>query len=269
MLYSQMQLNWFVVLIVAIVEGITEFLPVSSTAHIILTLKLLGVKTSAFIEFFEFFIQGGAILVVLGLYYKKFMNDLKNGGRLLKLLFASFVTTAIFGLLFKKILPSAALHSLSTIGVTLAIIGVGFIVIEALISHKKIQLSRTIEDLTLKHAILIGFVQSLAIVPGVSRSGAIILAMLLLGYKRIDAVEYSFMLGLPTILAAIAYKSLEINIFMLPANYILLAFLGAILSYIFAYLAVKWLLKYVKNHDLKIFGWYRILLAGIILVVKS
>ena len=252
-----MHLSLLYTIILSIVEGITEFLPISSTAHLILTAHLLHIPQTEYMHFFEIFIQGGAIMAVFVIYIKKLWTNKK----LWVLLGASFIPTGILGIIADKLLGNTLFESTYTILNALFWVGLLFIVIEILIHKHKIKLTKTIKDLNIKTAILIGVIQVLAVIPGVSRSGAIILGMLLLGYKRQDAVEYSFLLGLPTIGAAALYDAYKVKAWTMPHELLTPVVLGTFLSFIFALLAVKWLIKYIKTHDLKIFGYYRMILA--------
>ena len=260
-------------IILAIVEGITEFLPVSSTAHLIITAKLLGLKQTTFMQFFEIFIQIGAIFAVFTIYLKELWQNKK----LWILLIASFIPTGILGLLGSKLLKPLVFGNMTVIALALIIVGVLFIIVENMVEQGRAQntskkqraylkLFKTLDNMTIQDAILIGALQAIAIIPGVSRSGAIILSMLLMHYKREDAVKYSFLLGLPTISAAALHDAWDIKVWTLPTNLLAPTIIATILSFIFAFLAVKWLINYVKNHDLKIFGWYRIVLGIAILL---
>ncbi len=249
------------IIILSIVEGITEFLPISSTAHLIITAHFLGLTQSNFMQFFEIFIQIGAIFSVFTIYFKELLTNKK----LWILLTMSFIPTAILGLIGTKLLRPLVFGNLFVISMSLIIVGILFIIIENAINKKHIKLNKTIYKMSTSHALIIGTLQALAIIPGVSRSGAVILTMLLLRYKRKDAVKYSFLLGLPTISAAALHDAVKIKIWTLPYNLLTPTILGTLLSFVFAYIAVKWLINYIKTHDLKIFGWYRILVGLLII----
>ena len=251
-------MNFFHISILSIVEGITEFLPISSTAHLLLTAKILGLKQTPFLKVFEVAIQSGAILSVILLYLKTF---LKNKELTLKITI-SFLPTAFFGLVFYKLIKNLLFESYGITSFNLIFVGLIFIIVEEFIKRGKIKLSKDLKNLDLKTAFLIGFFQSFAIFPGVSRAGAVILSMLILGFKRKPAVEYSFLLAVPTIISASAfdiYKNADI-VFSQTQNLSSLT-LGLFLSFISALLTIKWLLKFVKNHDLKIFGYYRLFIG--------
>lgn len=249
-------------IILGIVEGVTEFLPISSTAHLIITSKLLNIPQTDFQKLFEVFIQSGAIFSVLILYF----NDLKTNLKLLKILFFSFLPTAFIGFFLYKVIKNIFFESINLIAFSLFFVGVLFIVVEILISKKKIILKKKIKDIDIFQALIIGFTQSFAVVPGVSRAGAVILVMLVLGFSRNEAAKYSFLLSIPTIFMAAffdLYKSKDILLTNLDQLGILLV--GFFVSFIFALISVKWFIGFLKKHSLIIFGIYRILLAIILL----
>ena len=251
-------------LILGIIEGITEFLPVSSTAHLIITSRLLKIPSTEFIKFFEVFIQSGAILAVLLLYYSYVIKNKE----VIKKIIISFVPTAIIGFLLFKIIKTIFFESYYLIIGSLFFVGLLFILIEVLISKKKIVLSKKINQLSNLTSIIIGTAQALAVIPGVSRAGIVIVIMMLLGYKRDQAALYSFLLAVPTILAASAFDLLktDLSIISNPDN---LAFLsiGFITSFITAYISIKWLISFLQKKSLVIFGLYRVLTSFILFVI--
>lgn len=254
-------MNVFHILILSIVEGLTEFLPISSTAHLIIVSKLLNINQTNFIKLFEIFIQSGAILSVIFLYFK----FLKKNKILIKYLFFSFLPTALFGVILHKIIKNVFFEAFNLIVFSLFFIGVLFVFLEMFFINKKIILRKELKNLNFLEALLIGFFQSLAIIPGVSRAGAIILGMILLGYKRKEATLYSFLLAVPTILAAGIFDFYkEREIVFSNINNLLILFLGFFVSFVFAYLSINWFIDFVKKKSLLIFGIYRILLAIII-----
>jgi undecaprenyl-diphosphatase len=258
-------MNIFSAIFLGIIEGITEFLPVSSTAHLILASKILNIPQNDFIKFFEIFIQSGAILSIVFLYFKYI---LKNKKLILPIL-VSFLMTSLIALPFYKVIKNVFFEDIFLIIFSLIFIGLLMIIIENLIEKNKIKIFKNLGNLTLKEAILIGIFQSLSIVPGVSRAGAVILGMLLLKYKRDEAVLYSFLLSVPTIISAglfDLYKTGFNKVFFVKENLIYLL-IGFIFSFISALIVVKLFIKYLQNHNLKIFGYYRIILGIIILVL--
>lgn len=255
-------MNIIHVLILSIVEGITEFLPVSSTFHLIQTAKILGIPQSDFTKLFEVFIQAGAILSVVFLYAKTILKDKE----LMKKTLISFLPTAIIGLVLYKVIKNVFFESPYLMTGVFIIFGIVFLIAEYLVQQKKLKLHHDTKDLTYKQAFIIGLFQSLAVIPGVSRAGAVIISMMFLGYKRDESARYSFILSIPTIFAASfydLYKMREVAFSNLNNGGILiLGFVGAFVS---SYLVVKWLIQYLQRNSLAFFGWYRILLGIIIL----
>jgi len=250
------------IVIFSIVEGLTEFLPVSSTAHLIITAKLLNVSSTSFVKLFEVVIQSGAVLAVILLYLKMVWANKK----IWLWLTLSFLPTAVIGLLLYKTIKGVFFGSFIGIAINLIWLGIGFIIVEKIIHKKKIYLIKTINNISCQEAILIGLGQSLAVFPGVSRAGAVILTMLLLKYKRKDAVIYSFLLSVPTILAASAYDLFKFSQkATLTTSQISPLLIGTVLSFILAIFAVKWLIRFIQKHSLAGFGYYRIILGLIIL----
>ena len=251
-------MNLLIAVILGIVEGLTEFLPISSTAHLIISSRLLNIPQTEFQKFFEVFIQAGAILSVVFLYFNyAFKNPL-----LIKKVAASFLPTALVGFLLHKIIKEVFFESFALIIGSLVVIGLLFIVVEYLIKNKKIELSKTIKNLSWTDALVIGLGQSLAVIPGISRAGIVILAMMVKGYRRDEAAVYSFLLAVPTIIAAAGYDLLKTDFAVLSEqDNILFLSAGFVVSFITAYISVKWLIGYLKKHSLIPFGVYRILLV--------
>lgn len=249
--------------LLGVVEGVTEFLPVSSTFHLILTSQILGLAQSDFVKLFEVFIQSGAILSVLFIYAKTLLTDRD----LLTKVVVAFIPTGIVGLALYKVIKNVFFHSTDLmLGVFLAV-GIMFVFYEQKLKEKKRPLSKTIDTLTVKEAIVIGLVQSLAIIPGVSRAGAVILGMMMMRYRRDEAARFSFMLAIPTILAASAYDLFKMRDLVISntQNALLLG-VGFLSAFITSYFVVKWLLNFLKTNTLTNFGFYRIILAIIILL---
>lgn len=243
--------NIFQSTILAIVEGLTEFLPVSSTGHLILVSKLLGLEGNLDLSQYEIFIQGGAILAVIFLYYKRLLNV-----ELIKLTLAGFLPTAIIGFLFKDVITSMFVGSYQTTLVSLFLGGIFLIFFD----YKHTQKKTNSNILTYKQALIIGSLQTLAFIPGVSRSAATIITGLMLGLDKKTAVEYSFFLSIPTILSASALSLLDYT----PSQIILYADVliwGAFISFLTAILAIKFMLKVLNDKGFTLFGIYRIALS--------
>jgi undecaprenyl-diphosphatase len=243
------------VLILSIVEGLTEFLPISSTGHLILASKLLGIMESDFTKTFEIVIQLGAIMAIVVLYFKKFISSLN----MIKKLVVAFIPTAVVGFTLYPLIKNVLLGSSAITLNALFWGGVALVGIEWFLKHKKSE-AKNESEVTYKQALIIGTFQSLSVVPGVSRAAATIVGGLLTGLDRATATEFSFLLAVPTMLAASTldvYKSREL---LLSGNLPMLV-IGTLLSFVFAMLAVKFLVQYVKKHDFTIFGVYRIALS--------
>ncbi len=244
--------------ILGLVEGLTEFLPVSSTAHLILAGRLLQIPQSEYWKFFEVFVQSGAILAVVAAFFR----ELKNW-RTIRNLLASFIPTAVTGFLLYGVIKSVLFESVGLILFTLVFFGVIFLIIERLVDRGKLSPRKKLEELSIKEAVIVGVFQSTAIIPGVSRSGAVLIGGLLMGYRRRDAALYSFLLAVPTILAASFFDLVRTDRDIFLAN-IPLSALGFVTAFITAYAVVRWFIRYLQNHSLKAFGWYRIILGGLL-----
>jgi len=241
-----------------IIEGITEFLPISSTAHLIITSKLLNILATEFQKFFEVFIQSGAILAVVFVYWKIIF---KNRHLMINIII-SFFPTAIVGLLLHKVIKNIFFESFTLIAVSLFVIGLFFIVFEFLLKKKVVNTDKKIIQMTILQALLIGVGQSLAVVPGVSRAGAVILTMMILGFNREESALYSFVLAVPTLLAASLFDFIKTNSQLIfTGSNPLFLFIGLITSFFSALLAIKWFIKFLQKNSLAYFGVYRIILA--------
>lgn len=240
--------------ILGLVEGVTEFLPISSTAHLMFTSELLGLPQNAFVKSFEIAIQLGAILSVVVLYWRKFL-DLST---LLRVAVA-FIPTAVIGLVLYPFIKMMLIGNTIIALVALLVGGVFLILFERW--HFK-RPSVEPKPLTYKEAILVGTAQAVAVIPGVSRSAATIVGGLALGINRQTIVEFSFLLAAPTMAAATVldlYKSAgEFS----SANWAMLG-VGFVVSFVVAIITIKWLLRFVKTHDFTSFGIYRIAAAAV------
>lgn len=249
-------MTYFHALLLGAVEGITEFLPISSTGHLILVSHLLGIPDSSFLTSFEIAVQLGAICAVLLLYWKSFLNI-----EILKRLVAGFIPTAVIGLLFYSFIKHYLLGNELVVVLALAIGGVLLIAFEIL--HKENhEVPEGLTTITYPQAFLVGLAQSFAMIPGVSRSAATILGGLILGIRRTTIVEFSFLLAVPTMGAAVAldvlksYQSFTTD----GLGYIMVGFVTA---FLIALIAVRFLLKFVKTYTFIPFGIYRIIVAGL------
>lgn len=236
------------------VEGLTEFLPISSTFHLIVTSRLLGLDNSDFLKLFEVVIQSGAILAIVYLYGQAILSN----RQLLTRVVLSFIPTALVGLWLHDTIKQVFFDSTGLMLASFATVGVMFILLE----RTQLKLTKACESITPTQAILIGLAQSISVMPGVSRAGAVIVAMMLLGFKRDDSAKYSFYLSLPTILAA-SSLDLYTSRHLLIASHTNWAILGlaTLVAFVTAALVVKWLVDYLSHHSLAVFGWYRLVLA--------
>jgi undecaprenyl-diphosphatase len=245
-------------LILGIVEGLTEFLPVSSTGHLILAGDLLHFNDERG-KLFEIVIQSGAILAVCWEYRTKIASVL--GGlardaaaqRLVLNLFVAFLPLAILGLLFGKVIKA---HLFQPVPVAIAFIVGAFIILWAEKREHRIRVEN-VDELDLIDAFKLGLCQALALIPGTSRSGATIIGGLLLGLSRKAATEFSFFLAIPTLLVATAYQLYKERA-LLTFDDLGIWVVGFIASFVSAFLCVRWLLRFISTHDFTLFAWYRI-----------
>lgn len=259
------------VIILGIVEGITEWLPISSTGHLILADEFIKLNmTEAFMEMFNVVIQLGAIMAVVVLYFNKLNPFAIKKNRREKMetmqiwfkVVVAVLPSAVIGLLFDDWLDEH-LYKPVIVAIMLILYGVLFIVIEN--RNKKRRPSvRDFEELDYRTAILIGAFQVLALIPGTSRSGATILGGILLGCSRYIAAEFSFFLGIPTMFGASLLKILKFGLAFTGIELFVLI-LGMVVSFVVSILAIKFLMNYIKNNDFKAFGVYRIVL-GILVI---
>lgn len=242
-------------ILLSIIEGITEFLPISSTGHLILASKLMGIAQTDFAKSFELFIQLGAITSIGILYFHTLVRSLTVWKKLL----AAFLPTAIVGFtLFPFIKQSLLGNSVVTVW-ALGIGGIILIALELILKQKERPTS-SITDISYKQALSIGVFQSLSVVPGVSRAAATIIGGSIVGLQKKPAVEFSFLLAIPTMLAASGLDLVKSN-FSFSASEIWLLMVGFVSSCIIALVVVKFFLGYIKHHTFIAFGVYRIALA--------
>ena len=266
-------------IIIAIVEGLTEFLPVSSTGHMIITQNLLGVESTEFVKAFTFIIQFGAILSVVVLYWKRFFKlnntPAPEGATAFKRflhkydfywkLFVAFIPAAVLGLLFSDMID-AMLESVTVVAVTLILGGVFMLYCDRIFNKGSEETA-----LTEKRAFWIGMFQCISMIPGVSRSMATIVGGMAQKLTRKAAAEFSFFLAVPTMFAATLFKMLKI--FMEPTGMEILKenlgtlIIGNVVAFIVAMLAIKFFISFVTKYGFKAFGWYRIIVGAIILIM--
>jgi undecaprenyl-diphosphatase len=248
-------------IILGITEGLTEFLPISSTGHMILVSNFMHVVDSATLTTFEIVVQLGAILAVVVSYYKKLL-DLS----ILKKLIVAFIPTGIVGVIvfpyIKHLLGSPYL-----VAIMLVLGGIAIILVEKYVArHTSSDDKSTVTSITYKQALLLGCFQALAIIPGVSRSGAVIIGGLTQKISRKLLVEFSFLLAVPTMFVATAYTILKKHN-ELSLDSLSPIIVGTIVSFIVAFLVIRLALSYIRKHSFTVFGWYRIIVGVILLCI--
>ena len=266
-------MSLFQAIIIAIVEGITEYLPISSTGHMIITEELIGVSTQdEFTKLFTVAIQLGAILAVVVLYWRKFFAPIAIGVKrwqfYLKLIIAVLPAIGL-GLIFSDKIDTL-LESPTTVAVTMLLGGIVLLFIDkifnpALEVEGKSQVIKTEEEISNKKAFIIGIWQCLAMIPGVSRSAASIIGGMQQKLTRKLAAEFSFYLAVPTMCAATGYKLLK-GYKTFTSDHVQLLLVGNLVAFVVAVLAIKFFISFLQKHGFKLFGWYRII-AGIILFI--
>ena len=272
-------ISTFETIIIAIIEGLTEFLPVSSTGHMIITQNILGVESTEFVKAFTFIIQFGAILSVVVLYWKRFFQlnhtPAPEGATPLRKflhkydfywkLLVAFIPAAVLGLLFNDMID-AMLESVVVVAVTLILGGVFMLFCDKIFNKGSEE-----TELTEKRAFWIGLFQCISMIPGVSRSMATIVGGMAQKLTRKKAAEFSFFLAVPTMFAATLFKMLKL--FMDPAGMEIITnnlgtlILGNVVAFIVAMLAIKFFISFVTKYGFKAFGWYRIVVGGAILLM--
>ena len=259
-------------IIIGLIEGITEWLPISSTGHMILANEFIKLDVSdAFWEMFEVVIQLGAIMAVVVLYFKtlfpwgfgKTKDDTKNTFSLWFKIIVGCIPCAVIGLLFDDII-NEKFYNPWTVAVTLILYGVLFILIENVHKNKKARVDN-INNLSYLDALKVGLFQVLSIIPGTSRSGATILGGLIIGLDRKVAANFTFFLAIPVMFGASLLKIVRFG-FAFTTSEIVVLLVGMITAFIVSIIAIKFLLKYIKNNDFKVFGYYRIVLGIIVLL---
>lgn len=247
-------------LILGIVEGITEFLPISSTAHLILTTDLLGLAQTNYQKSFDIIIQLGAIAAVVVLYWKKFWR-----WETMKRLVVAFIPTGIIGALLYSVAKQYLLGNVWVVLASLLVGGIFLILFER--QHKEKEgVELDINQISYAQCLQLGVWQAIAIVPGVSRSAATIIGGLIMGLPRKTIVEFSFMLAVPTMLAATALDLLK-NADTFSRDQFGSLAIGFVVAFITALLAIRFLLSYIRKHNFAAFGWYRIALVAAFLLI--
>ena len=262
-------MDWWQAMVLGIVEGVTEYLPVSSTGHLILTQRLLKIPSSSAADAYAISIQAGAILAVAGLYWpqvkKMFMGILGRdaaGFSLAINIVTAFLPATVFGVLFNKKIETY-LFGLWPITAAWFVGGVAILAVSRWRRMHRAGATEGLKvtEITRPMALVIGLAQCLAMWPGTSRSLVTILAGILVGLNLAAAVEFSFLLGVVTLTAATAFKSMHDGVAMVEAYGWTTMFIGFFFATVSAAMAVKWMVAYLNRHSLAIFGYYRLLLA--------
>jgi undecaprenyl-diphosphatase len=272
-------MNWLHAVILAIVEGLTEFLPVSSTGHMIIASSLMGINTSEFTKMFTVNIQFGAILSVVVLYWKRFFQSFDFYKKLL----VAFIPALVIGFALNDLIDTL-LESVLTVAITLVLGGVVLLFVDRWFHNDP-----THTTPSTRHAFLIGLAQCIAMIPGVSRSAASIIGGLALGISRKAAAEFSFFLAIPTMLAAASYKfitgflgldikddilggntaKIQASLEQFSARDLQVLLLGNLVAFVVAMMAIKFFIEFLTKYGFKLFGYYRIILGVFLLVLLA
>lgn len=257
-------MNIFQAVLLGVVEGLTEFLPISSTFHLILASTILGIPQTDFVKLFSVFIQAGAILAVLFIYGRELITEKE----LIKKVLVSFIPTATIGLVLYKIIKQVFFESVPLMVGAFVLVGILFFVVEYAVKRRKLRLSKSMKELTYRDAFLVGLIQALAVVPGVSRAGAVIVGSMFLKFRRDQAAKYSFLLAVPTILAASAYDLYQMRgtLYANGTNLFLLV-VGSVTAFVSAYFVVRWFIGFLKTRTLTVFAFYRFIIAIIVILI--
>jgi len=249
-------------IIIAIIEGLTEFLPVSSTGHMILASAAMNIHDNDFVKTFEVAIQLGAIMAIVLIYAKRFFQGLTIYYKLT----AAFIPTAVIGFLAYDIIKGYLFNPI-VVSVSLILGGIVLILIDKKVVAKESK-TEELESISYKSAVSIGFIQCLSMIPGTSRAAATIVGGVFNGLDKKQATEFSFLLAVPTMFAATGYDLLKADI-AFTSNELFLLGIGLVVAFVTAWIAVKIFLKIVSNYGFKHFGYYRIILGALFLVYMS
>ena len=266
-------------MVLGIVEGVTEFLPISSTGHLVITARILDLPTSGkagdAMKSYEIAIQFGAILAVLALYRRRvqtmaegLVGRSEEGRRVLIAVAIAFVPAAIVGVIGDKVIKDVLFGTWPVV-VAWIVGGVAVIALSRAGSALVRSAIATSRSITTRDAAIIGMAQVLALWPGTSRSLVTIVAALLIGISMSAAVEFSFLLGFVTLTAATGYEMLSSGKTMIDTFGIAIPLLGLVVAFVAAIVSIRWMVTYLSRHDLSIFGWYRIVVAIIVIVLVA
>ncbi|MEJ7691445.1 undecaprenyl-diphosphate phosphatase [Daejeonella sp.] len=251
----------FQAIILAIIEGLTEFLPVSSTGHMILGSSLMGIQSNNFVKLFTVAIQLGAIMSVIVLYFKRFFQSIDFYFKLL----VAFIPAVFFGMLLSDKIDEL-LESPLSVAIALLIGGIILLFVDKWFNDGNIDDTR---EITYGTALKIGLFQCLSMIPGTSRSAATIVGGMAQKLTRKAAAEFSFFLAVPTMFGATAKKLYDFyqDGYVITANEVTLLIIGNVVAFIVAMLAIKYFITFLQKHGFRLFGWYRIIVGGILLVL--
>ena len=264
--------------VMGVVEGLTEFLPISSTGHLILAGSLLDF-TGDRVKVFEIAIQTGAMFSVIWEYRARLLSTVRGIGhdpvaqRFARNVFVAFLPAAFFGLLLGSWVKQ---HLFAPVPVAVALVVGGVLILWVEARHKRLYGARdlegtrlarveTVDDMSVADALKVGLLQCLALIPGTSRSGATIIGALVLGFSRKSATEFSFYLGIPTLMGAGAYSVWKQRDLLSWADLPMFA-VGTVVAFFSALVCIRWLIRYVSTHDFTVFAWYRIVFGGLVLL---
>lgn len=250
-------------IILAIIEGLTEFLPVSSTGHMIIASTFMGNASDSFVKLFTVAIQFGAILSVVLVYFKKFIKSIN----FYVLLFVAFLPTGIIGLSLKSYVD-ALLEEVVVVAISLLVGGVVLLFVDKYFAKNE---KEGTEEVSYKTAFIIGIIQSIAMIPGVSRSAATIIGGMSQKLTRKAAAEFSFFLAVPTMFAATLKSMWDEKELLIEStnNEWIILLMGNVIAFIVAYFAIKSFISFLNKNGFKVFGYYRIVLGGLILILLA
>ncbi len=254
-------MNYIEAIIVGVVEGVTEFLPVSSTGHMIVISEILNMEQNELLISFEVIIQFAAILAVI-MYYRK---RIKNLLPIWKHIAAAFLPVAIIGYIFSDYIR--LLFSVKIVAVAFIIGGIIFIITEWWYKDNSSNHVKEVEKITMKQAVMIGFIQLLSFIPGTSRSGATIIGGMLFGVSRTTATEFSFLLALPVLGAVAIYDVLKNFDIIIQGGHLDIFVIGLVTAFIVSYVSIISLVRFIEKFTFNIFGWYRIVFGALLLIL--
>jgi undecaprenyl-diphosphatase len=265
-------MDFLFIIILAIIQGVAEFLPISSSAHLIIFRDLVGIGSNLNDNIalaFDVSLHLGTLLAILVYFFKDFLNITISGltkgikdsnGKLFWSLVIATIPAAIIGFLFENMIDKLIRTNYLLIAICLMVVGIIIYMVDKSFSN-----SKKITNITFLNAFIIGLMQALALIPGISRSGITITGSRMLGINREDAAKFSFYLSTPIILGAVAVTFLKEENMMIISNNLLVFVVGIVISFIVGILCIEFLLKYLKKNDFKLFMWYRIVLGLLVI----